>query len=343
MHSDDLLILTGNDVLSILEGREREVISIIKAAYEAHGRNQTSLPHSCFLRFPDNQLNRVIALPAYIGDGIEAAGIKWVSSFPGNIEKGLDRASATVIVNSALTGRPEALIEGSIISARRTAASAVLAAQCLRDESGAKSLGIVGCGVINFEMVRFYMAAFPETETILVFDKDQERSIQFKERGQKHFREIEFSLADSLEAVLETCKVISIATTALQPHIEDLSMCKPGTTILHISLRDISPAVIIACDNVVDDADHVCRAQTSVHLAEQITNNRDFIRCSLPDILLEKSNARIDSDSIAIFSPFGLGILDLALSKFVIEQARERGAGTIIKSFLPQPWSDNHL
>lgn len=343
MYSDDLLILTGSDVLSILEGRELEVIRVIRAAYEAHGRNQTSLPHSCFLRFPENESNRVIALPAYIGDGIEAAGIKWVSSFPGNIEKGLDRASATVIVNSALTGRPEAFIEGSTISARRTAASAVLAADCLREGRGAKRLGIVGCGVINFETARFYLAAFPETEEVVVFDKSDDRASQFKERGRKHFKGVEFSAAASVESVLETCELISIATTALKPHIADLSACGPGTTILHTSLRDIAPAAILAHDNVVDDAEHVCRAQTSVHLAEQIAGNRDFIRCGLPDILLKKCAARKDDDSITIFSPFGLGVLDLALSKFVIEQARKRGAGTVIESFLPQPWSgDQH-
>jgi ornithine cyclodeaminase len=88
----------------------------------------------------------------------------------------------------------------------------------------------------------------------------------------------------------------------------------------------------------VDDIDHVCRAQTSVHLAEQLTGGRDFIRCSLADILMGKVGARRDAESIAVFSPFGLGVLDLAVSNLVRDFALEQGWGTIIRSFLPEPW-----
>ena len=80
--------------------------------------------------------------------------MKWVSSFPANMGRGIDRASAVVILNSPLTGRPEAILEGSIISAKRTAASAALAVKVFHQAEDNGSVGIIGTGLINFEIVK---------------------------------------------------------------------------------------------------------------------------------------------------------------------------------------------
>jgi ornithine cyclodeaminase len=334
MNENDILLLKGHEVRSLLEGQEVEVIHTVRKAYETHARGDSSLPHSTFLRFPDGQRNRIIALPAYLGGEFEVAGIKWIASFPGNLDIGLDRASAILILSSLQTGGPEAVIEGSIISAKRTAASAALAAQHLY-RGKVTRVGIVGCGLINFEIVRFLLAVWPEIETLVAFDIDVARASGFKDRCQSVFNEIEVDIAQGVETVLKDTSLISMATTAIHPHIFDLSECSPGSTILHVSLRDLSPEVILSCDNIVDDIDHVCRAQTSVHLAEQIVGNRDFIRCTLADILRGKSAARRDTDSTAVFSPFGLGVLDIAVGKLVCDLGIEQGLGMSVDSFLP--------
>jgi ornithine cyclodeaminase len=108
--SDQILLLSGREVDELLAGRETDILRAVRRAYEAHARRQTALPFSTFLRFPADAKNRVIALPAYLGDSFNVAGIKWISSFPGNIGRNLNRASAVIILNSPETGRPEAII-----------------------------------------------------------------------------------------------------------------------------------------------------------------------------------------------------------------------------------------
>lgn len=336
MNDSDILILKGDEIISLLTGRELEVVEVVRRAYKAHAEGNSSLPHSMFLRFPNDEKNRIIALPAFLGNGFSVAGIKWVSSFTDNLKRGLDRASAVMILNSTDTGRPEAILEGSIISAKRTAASAALAAHTLLDGREIASVGMIGCGLINFETARFLHALCPQVTTLFVYDLDAQRAAQFGDKCAGMFERVEVT-AD-IQTVYRESSVIALATTAAKPHINDLSACQPGAIILHTSLRDLSPELILAGDNVVDDIDHVCRAQTSIHLAEQSVGHRNFVRCSLGEILLGRAPVRTNSDSLTIFSPFGLGVLDIALGKFACELGEQAGTGTIINSFLPSSW-----
>lgn len=337
MHDDDILIFKGEEVSSILKDRELELIDTVRDAYQAHALEDSTLPHSTFLRFPNSEKNRIIALPAYLGGDFKVAGVKWVSSFPDNINAGLDRAAAAVILNSTETGRPEAFLEGSIISAKRTAASAALAARTLSVEKRTTTVGLIGCGLINYEITRFLMAALTGIEKLLVFDLDSNRANEFGSKC-KLLADIEVETVASPDDLFAGASLISLATTAVKPHLSDISKCQDGCTILHVSLRDFSPEVILSSDNIVDDIDHVCRAQTSVHLAEQVTGNRAFIRGTLADILLGRMPARKDDESVAIFSPFGLGVLDVAVAKLVYDRGRSERMGTLIPSFLPKPW-----
>jgi ornithine cyclodeaminase len=338
MRDGDILIVKGHEVDALLAGRELELMQTVRKAYETHDAGQSSLPHSTFLRFPDDDKNRIIALPAYLGGDFEVAGLKWISSFPENLNRGLERASAVLVLNSSLTGRPEAILEGSLISAKRTAASAVLAARTLTEGQEISAVGIIGTGLINFEVVRFLLASCVEIKKLLVFDLDINRATQFQKKCCELFDQVEVRVMRDVKDCFRNASLISLATTAISPHIHDLSQCAPGTTILHISLRDLSPEVILGCDNIVDDVDHVCRAQTSMHLAEQLIGNREFIRCNLAKILKGNAPARRDEESIAIFSPFGLGVLDLAVGDLVRDLAIEYQQGTTLNSFVREAW-----
>jgi len=339
MNDGDILLLKGPEIIDLLTGRELELMEVVGEAYISHARGASSLPHSQFLSFPGEPLNRIIALPAFLGDGFNLAGLKWVASFPANREKGLDRASAVLILNSHQTGRPLSIMEGSIVSAKRTAASSALAARCLNEGRKLTHAGFVGCGFINFEIARFLLASFPSLSHFHIHDNVARNAQQFKEKCRELSANVEITCHNEVNELLSRGGLISFATTAIKPFVETLENCPQGSTILGVSLRDFTPAAMLSCDHVVDDVDHVCRAQTSVHLTMQLVGNNDFIKCTLADLLAAKVPRR-QGEKTVVFSPFGLGVLDLAVGKLVYELALQRQHGTMIPSFLPPVWTE---
>src|SRR5438094_6163610 len=131
----ELSIINGKTAFDIVRAHRSDCIEIVREAYLAHADGRSVNPDSYFLRFPGKPDARIIALPAYLGNGFDVAGLKWIASYPANIQRGFPRASAVLVLNNYDTGYPFALLESSIISAARTAASAALAAHWLNGQS----------------------------------------------------------------------------------------------------------------------------------------------------------------------------------------------------------------
>jgi ornithine cyclodeaminase len=186
-------------------------------------------------------------------------------------------------------------------------------------------------------VLRFLLRADPGLARVTLFDLSQERARSFADRCARDFAGVAVTVADRIEEALGAHTLISFATTAAVPHT-GLEHCRPGSLVLHLSLRDIRPESLldnVNVVNVVDDADHVCREATSVDLAARLAGHRDFIQSSLGEILAGPGRHRRDPRRVTVFSPFGLGILDIALADFVRLEARSLGLGTHLEDFLP--------
>ncbi len=293
------------------------VLAAVEAAYLAHDKGDTVNPSSRFLRFPDRPANRIIALPAYLGGEVGMPGLKWISSFLGNHELGLPRASAVLLLNDDRTGRPVACLEAAHISAARTAASAALAARALRPRGGPVSLGFVGTGVIASTIADYLHHTRLPVTRFVCHDLVPERAQRFVSRAARHWPES--GDAADLETALG-CDVVVFATTAGEPYLPETLRFRPGQTVLNISLRDIHPRTLLAAQNIVDDVDHCLHAQTSPHLAEQVSGGREFVTGTLADVLLGRCEP--EPHKPVVFSPFGLGVLDLAVGAIVLDRAK---------------------
>ena len=101
--------------------------------------------------------------------------------------------------------------------------------------------------------------------------------------------------------------------------------------MLHVSLRDLAPEIVLAATNIVDDVEHCLKANTSPHLAEQRSGNRDFVTGTLPDVLAGR--VTLPADRPVVFSPFGLGVLDLAVGRYVYDEVARSGELRVVDDF----------
>ena len=323
-------VIPGSTVKTVIDSNRKKVFEAVEAAYRLHAAGDSVNPDSYFLRYPDKPSSRIIALPAHLGGAVQKSGIKWISSFPANRASNLARASAVLILNDGETGYPLACIEASLISSTRTAASAALAAEHMTPDPFQGTLGVIGTGIIARTTVEWLMFRNWKFSRVNLFDLDRKEAEQFAGWLRARYG-IEADIRASIEDTLRDSSLSLFTTTALEPYLSDEALFAHAPTVLHLSLRDIAVNIILASQNVVDDVDHCLKAKTSPHLAEMATGNRNFIAGTLVDVLEKK--VAPDRDRTRIFSPFGLGVLDLAVGNLVLEEAIAAKAATAFPDF----------
>jgi N-[(2S)-2-amino-2-carboxyethyl]-L-glutamate dehydrogenase len=319
-------VVSGKTVQEILDRFPELALQSVEQAYLAHHDKKTINPDSCFLRFSESQ-NRIIALPAYIASDIRVAGIKWIASFPSNINDSLPRASAVLILNDLETGYPFACLEGAVLSAARTAASAVLGAYWINQKKRfAHSISFIGAGIIGRSIFETFLIDGRQFDRILVHDIDHKSSeafvnhIRYRQRVAKSV---------SQEAALSST-ILVFATNAGVPYITATSF-NQSQIILNISLRDIGVDSILSANNVFDDVEHCLKANTSPHLAELKSGGRQFVTGTLAQLM--RNQISLDPHKSTIYSPFGMGILDLTLGKAIYDIAIAEGYAMTIPNF----------
>jgi 2,3-diaminopropionate biosynthesis protein SbnB len=326
-------VISGAQVQATLAGREQEIVDLVEAAYRWHGEGDSVNPPSYFLTFPDRPTARIIALPASLGGKVRVDGLKWVSSFPENVPAGIPRASAVLILNDHDTGYPFACVECSIINAARTAASAALGADQLSSgRPRPRRVGFIGTGLIA-RYIHTYLAGCGWTfDEIGVHDTHAGSAEGF--RGYLAARAGEtarLTVHESADELIRASDLVVFATVAAKPHVTDRALFDHHPVVLHISLRDLSPEILLDAVNIVDDVDHCLKADTSPHLVEQLTGNREFLAGTLYDVMT--GQVEIPADRTVVFSPFGLGVLDLAVGKHVYDSVLAAGELNVIADF----------
>ncbi len=181
MKPGKLLYLSQDDVKAV-GLTMAEIIDALEIAFREKGRGNTEMPPKPGIH-PGGGDNFIHAMPAYI-PAMKAAGVKWVSGFPGNHKMGLPYITGLLILNDPETGLPISVMDCIWITAMRTGAASALSARYLaRPESSV--IGILACGVQGRTNLEAMDVLFP-IKRVMAYDVDEKLSRHYaKEMGSR--------------------------------------------------------------------------------------------------------------------------------------------------------------
>ena len=290
-------VLTARDVEAAVS--PGEAVEAVREAFLAHHRGEWVMPPKAYVtNYPAGDFR---AMPA-LGAGYTI--LKWVSSFPGNPERGLPTVNGLVVVSDAETAELRAVMEAGAVTALRTGAAAVLAAETLGKRDAATA-AVVGVGVNGRAAVRAFVA---RGHQVLVWDADESRAAAAAE-------ELGAIVAPSRAEALAADLVVTV--TPGHTLLFDEGSLRPGQ---HVSLMgadgpgkaEISPAELRRTRLFCDDWEQASHGGELAHLAEAGAIARSDVT-ELGSVLAGEVIGRVSADEITTFDSTGLAIQDLAI------------------------------
>jgi ornithine cyclodeaminase/alanine dehydrogenase-like protein (mu-crystallin family) len=290
-------------------------VEAVREAFVAYARGEWTMPPKVYV--PAYPAGDFRAMPAL---GAGHALLKWVTSFPGNPARGLPTVSGLVLLSDASDGSLRAALDAGAVTALRTGAAAVLAAEAL-GRPDAETAAVIGAGVNGRATAKTFLS---RRRSVMLWDVDELRAR---------------AVADELGAEVASSRQEALAA-------DWLVTVTPGHEILlqegslqagqHVSLMgaDGPGKAEIAVDELArirvfcDDWEQASHNGELVHAVEAGKITRDDVT-QLGDVLAGTGPGRQSPDDITIFDSTGLAIQDLAIALAAMERADELNLPTL--------------
>ena len=282
-------------------------VEAVREAFVAHARGDWLMPSKVYVDAPPDGDFR--AMPAR-GGGY--AAVKWVTSFPRNPERGLPTVSGIVLLSDASDGRLLAELDAGALTALRTGAAAVLAAETLAAGDGPAA--VIGCGVNGRAVARTFLA---RGRDVLLWDVDANRTAEIAAELGATAAAREDALGADVVATVTPGREILFPLGSLRPgqHVSLMGADGPGKAEIAV--------------------EELLRARVVVDEWEQASHNGDIGRAvdagsiaregvtELGAILLGDAPGR-EGDEITVFDSTGLAVQDLAVAALVYKGYRSQ-------------------
>lgn len=319
------LLFVGGPEIDSLTIEPGEIITALKEGFKAKARGLVETPPKptihprpdCFLR----------ALPGYLKNG-DIAGLKWVSAYPPNSNQGLPLTSGLVILNDSRTGLPLAIIEGTRITAWRTAGVSAIAAGLLA-RSGTVALGLCGAGVQGRTHLDFLLPSLPDLELVKVFDPHRPALDHFLAEQSARHPGLKIQAMDSAREAARGADVIITAAPMPEKRLAILGVrdLAPGVLCLPLDLDSyFHPSAFEAQDLIFcDDPAQVLAFQGQGRFEDIKHLSGDY-----GGLLTGSQTGRTDDKQRIMAISIGTATGDLIIADIIYRRARSEGLGQLL-------------
>jgi alanine dehydrogenase len=284
-------------------------LEAVRDAFVAYARGDWTMPPKVYV--PAYPAGDFRAMPA-LGGG--HALLKWVTSYPGNPAAGLPTVMGVVLVSDASNGVLRAVLDAGAVTALRTGAAAVLAAETL-GRADAASAAVIGAGVNGQAVARTFLA---RGRDVLLWDVDEQRAAQAAaELGARVAASREDALAADLLVTVTPGREVVLGAGSLEPGQHASLMGADGPGKAEIAVEELA-RVRVFCD----DWEQASHNGDLVHaVAAEVLDRADVTE--LGDVLAGTAEGRGSDDDVTVFDSTGLAIQDLAIALAALARVGE--------------------
>jgi len=264
---------------------------------------------------------RLLTMPAWIRG--EALGVKLVTVFPQNAERGLGAVSSLYFLLDGQTGQPRAMIDGEALTNRRTAAASALASGYL-SRVDSRTLLMVGTGHLAPQLVAAHRAVRP-IEKVLVWGRNPQRARALADTLVR--QGVNAAPVVDLAEALSQADIVSCATTSTEPLVKG-ALLRPGTHLDLVGaftpqMRESDDEVILRSRVFVDTyAGALAEAGDLLQPIAAGTWSADRVCGDLHELTNGAKPGRLDADDITLFKSVGAAIEDLAAASLLVNEAK---------------------
>jgi ornithine cyclodeaminase/alanine dehydrogenase len=320
MSEKKLLYLSQADVNAV-GLTMREIIDALEVAFKEKGEGQVEMPPKPGIHPKTDAF--IHAMPAYI-PALKSAGLKWVSGFPENLDRGLPYITGLLVLNDPETGLPLSVMDCVWITGMRTGAATALAAKYLARPDSA-SVGILGCGVQGRTNLLALKELFPLT-SVRAYDIVPERTKAYAAEMSETTGVSVEPASRPRDAMTGADIVVTAGPILKEPHATiQADWLEKGAFASPVDFDSYwhSNALLQADKFCTDDTPQL-RYYQEVGYFKSIPS----VHADLGELVSGKRPGRERDDERNICCNLGLAIDDMATAILIYERAVERGIGT---------------
>ena len=326
MSDDEVLVLSADDVAACLP--MADCVTAMSAALQAVSAGEVHNPLRTIVMPPFDGAPGLLGLmPAIRAGDRWVYGLKEVCVFPGNHHKGIDSHQGSVLLHDGETGRLLTIMNGSLITAIRTAAATAVASQALA-RSDSRVLAIVGAGI----QARWHLESLSlvhELDEIRVCASRQERADAFASQWSDRYP---VRATASVERALAGADIVTTVTNSTDPVIErrwlhdGVHVNAVGSSFA--TKRELDSATMADARLFVDRRESTVNESGDYLLAlADGAIGDDHIVAEIGEVLAGSAGGRRSDDELTVFKSLGLAIEDVAAAEVVLANAEASGRG----------------